>query len=77
MRFGSKAMIWRQSSEPIEPPAPVTRSLTGEVAANLLLLEVDNRTAEEILVGDVARIADAQAAFDDHAHTGQDLEFGL
>ena len=49
-RAGPTRAIWRQSSEPIEPPAPVTRTVwPSQIAGHLLEVDLDLLAAEHVL----------------------------
>ena len=56
--FGRTRAIWRQSSEPIEPPAPVTRTiLSSQVGADPVELHHHRLAAEHVLDLDLAQLA--------------------
>ena len=60
---GSTRAIWRHSSEPIEPPAPVTSTIcAGQVGADPLQLHVHRLAAEHVLDADLAHLAGERAA---------------
>ena len=55
---GRMRAIWRQSSEPIEPPAPVTSTTSSrEVAGDRVEVDLDRLAAEEVLDLDRADLA--------------------
>ena len=56
-------MIWRHSSEPIEPAAPVTATTLPAIVSRDLL-DVDGRRlpAEQVLDVDAAQVAQADAS---------------
>ncbi len=74
MPAGLKRAIWRQSSEPMEPAAPVTRTrLPVSFARDLVVFEADRVAAEEIFDGDVADLGGESVAFDDFGEAGDGL----
>ena len=63
IRCGSTRAIWRHSSEPIEPPAPVTSTIcAGQVGADALELHVHGLAAEHVLDAHLAHLAGERAA---------------
>ena len=71
---GSKRQICRQISEPMLPPAPVTRTtrfrMTAEIAVHL---EHHRLAAEEVLDADVADAREVHLSADDLVDAGDDL----
>ena len=63
IRCGSTRAIWRHSSEPIEPPAPVTSTVSpAEVGADALELHLHRLAAEHVLDAHLAHLARERAA---------------
>ena len=75
---GFSVAIWRHSSEPIEPPAPVT--ITRRPRDQLLerpAVEADRRARQQVLDRQVADLAELDLAVDDVAQVRQRLDRNL
>ena len=72
---GSKWQIWRHISEPMEPPAPVTRMILSRAkASDQIEVELDDLAAEQVVDVDVADLGDAQLAGGDVRDGGDRAE---
>ena len=71
-------MIWRQSSEPMDPPAPVDQhDLAGEIALDADLVEMDLLASQQILIADIPERLDRNPAADDIRQGWQLLDADL